>query len=151
MLFCTPSLEVAAFCEVSVHLVTAESEAYMPLYPLTHDGIGDAACRTKDHFVTLKALVSQCSRQAPGEIVLIDCLLYCRSFKIARVWMPVNLIFVGMIWTSFFALKNLGVPMATVLKNVTNLFTIVGDYLLYGKVCHRLQYLHSASSVRACP
>ena len=48
--------------------------------------------------------------------------------------MPVNLIFVGMIWTSFFALKNLGVPMATVLKNVTNLFTIVGDYLLYGKV-----------------
>jgi len=48
--------------------------------------------------------------------------------------MPVNLIFVGMIWTSFFALKNLGVPMATVLKNVTNLFTIVGDYILYGKV-----------------
>jgi GDP-mannose transporter len=39
-----------------------------------------------------------------------------------------------MIWTSFFALKNLGVPMATVLKNVTNLFTIGGDYLLYGKV-----------------
>ena len=48
--------------------------------------------------------------------------------------MPVNVIFVGMIWTSFFALKNLGVPMATVLKNLTNLFTIGGDYLLYGKV-----------------
>ena len=61
-------------------------------------------------------------------------MLHCRSFKIARVWMPVNMIFVGMIWTSFFALKNLGVPMATVLKNVTNLFTIVGDYLMYGKV-----------------
>ena len=57
-----------------------------------------------------------------------------RSFKIARIWIPVNFIFVGMIWTSLFALKNLGVPMATVLKNVTNLFTIVGDYLLHGKV-----------------
>ena len=57
-----------------------------------------------------------------------------RSFKIAQVWMPVNVIFVGMIWTSFFALKNLGVPMATVLKNLTNLFTIGGDYMLYGKV-----------------
>ena len=66
--------------------------------------------------------------------VAADSLTSCRSFKIARVWMPVNIIFVGMIWTSFFALKNLGVPMATVLKNVTNLFTIVGDYLLYGKV-----------------
>ena len=63
--------------------------------------------------------------------------LHRRSFKIARVWMPVNMIFVGMIWTSFFALKNLGVPMATVLKNLTNLFAIVGDYLLYGKVCSR--------------
>ncbi len=76
----------------------------------------------------------------PEEVVLIDPLRTCRSFKIVRVWMPVNLIFVGMIWTSFFALKNLGVPMATVLKNVTNLFTIVGDYLLYGKVWHCLLY-----------
>ena len=61
--------------------------------------------------------------------------------------MPVNLIFVGMIWTSFFALKNLGVPMATVLKNVTNLFTIVGDYLLYGKV-HILPFCLSGVSFK---
>jgi GDP-mannose transporter len=39
----------------------------------------------------------------------------------------------GMIWTSFFALKDLGVAMATVLKNLTNLFTIGGDWLLYGR------------------
>ena len=50
-----------------------------------------------------------------------------------QAWFPVNLIFVGMIWTSFFALKNLGVPMATVLKNLTNLFVIGGDYFFYNK------------------
>lgn len=50
-----------------------------------------------------------------------------------QAWFPVNLIFVGMIWTSFFALKNLGVPMATVLKNLTNLFVIGGDYFFYQK------------------
>ena len=72
--------------------------------------------------------------RANGLLQVAQHAFACRSFKIAQVWMPVNLIFVGMIWTSFFALKNLGVPMATVLKNVTNLFTIVGDYLLYGKV-----------------
>lgn len=44
-----------------------------------------------------------------------------------------NLIFVGMIYTSFFALKHLGVPMATVLKNLTNLFVIGGDYAFYNK------------------
>lgn len=57
------------------------------------------------------------------------------SPAIIRLWFPVNLIFVGMIFTSFFALKNLGVPMVTVLKNLTNLFTICGDYLLYKKAC----------------
>ena len=48
--------------------------------------------------------------------------------------MPVNVLFVGMIWSSLLALKNLGVPMATVLKNLTNLIIILGDYTLYGKV-----------------
>ena len=38
-----------------------------------------------------------------------------------------------MIWSSFFALKNLGVPMSTVLKNLTNLFVITGDYFFYNK------------------
>ncbi|KAL0031731.1 hypothetical protein WJX79_003715 [Trebouxia sp. C0005] len=55
------------------------------------------------------------------------------NMKIIQAWFPVNLIFVGMIWTSFFALKNLGVPMSTVLKNLTNLFVIGGDYFFYGK------------------
>ncbi len=35
------------------------------------------------------------------------------SWKIVQLWFPVNVIFVGMTWSSFAALKNLGVPMAT--------------------------------------
>lgn len=31
--------------------------------------------------------------------------------KIVQVWLPVNVIFVGMIATSFFALKDLGTPL----------------------------------------
>ena len=60
--------------------------------------------------------------------------LLCRSWQIAEAWVPVNMLFVGMISTSFFELEALSIPMITVLKNVTNLFTICGDYLLYGKV-----------------
>ncbi len=55
------------------------------------------------------------------------------SWKIVQLWFPVNVIFVGMTWSSFAALKNLGVPMATVLKNLTNLFVIAGDMTFYGK------------------
>ncbi len=32
----------------------------------------------------------------------------------------VNILFVGMVWSSFFALRALGVAMVTVLKNLTN-------------------------------
>lgn len=42
-----------------------------------------------------------------------------------------------MIATSFLALQDLGVAMVTVLKNVTNLFTICGDYFIFGKVYNR--------------
>ena len=52
---------------------------------------------------------------------------------IVWLWWPVNVIFVGMIWSSFYSLKNLGVAMVTVLKNLTNILTITGDIYLYGK------------------
>jgi GDP-mannose transporter len=59
------------------------------------------------------------------------------NWRIVQIWFPVNLIFVGMIWSSFLALKKLGVPMATVLKNLTNLFVILGDYTFYGRTYGR--------------
>ena len=66
---------------------------------------------------------------------------------IVKLWFPVNLIFVGMIFTSFFALKFLGVPMVTVLKNLTNLFTICGDYLLYRKVMFLMLFTRESTSM----
>lgn len=56
------------------------------------------------------------------------------NHKIIRLWIPVNAVFVLMLWTSFMALKYLtSVPMLTVLKNLSNLFTITGDYMFYGR------------------
>jgi len=97
-----------------------------------------------------KAALSSFNFNAPMSLLFFQCVVcvvlvrlsallgFVRVEKfnpaIVRLWFPVNLIFVGMIFTSFFALKALGVPMATVLKNLTNLFTIGGDFLLYRKV-----------------
>jgi len=55
------------------------------------------------------------------------------NWEIVKVWMPVNLLFVGMLSSSFLALGRIGVAMVTILKNCTNLITIVGDYYLYGR------------------
>jgi len=59
------------------------------------------------------------------------------SWKLLKSWAPVNVLFVGMVWSSVFALRDLGVPMVTVLKNLTNLFTICGDFFLFGRVYGR--------------
>lgn len=55
------------------------------------------------------------------------------NWKIAATWFPANVVFVCMLWTSFPALQLLGVAMVTVLKNLTNLFTIAGDMAFYDK------------------
>eukprot|EP00775_Hariotina_reticulata_P008997 gene8997-9170_t len=53
------------------------------------------------------------------------------SLELVQIWMPVNLIFVGMLATNFYALQLVGVGMVSVLKNLSNLFIIFGDYFFF--------------------
>ncbi|XP_047334590.1 GDP-mannose transporter GONST1-like [Impatiens glandulifera] len=55
------------------------------------------------------------------------------TWKLIKVWLPVNVIFVGMLVTSMFSLKYINVAMVTVLKNVTNVMTAVGEMYLFNK------------------
>ena len=53
------------------------------------------------------------------------------TWAVARLWLPVNAIFVLMLATNFYALQTVGVGMVSILKNVTNAFIILGDYVLF--------------------
>ncbi|KAM5577780.1 hypothetical protein ABKV19_008226 [Rosa sericea] len=55
------------------------------------------------------------------------------TWRLVKVWLPVNVIFVGMLVTSMFSLKYINVAMVTVLKNVTNVITAVGEMYLFQK------------------
>ncbi|XP_008813042.1 GDP-mannose transporter GONST1-like isoform X1 [Phoenix dactylifera] len=55
------------------------------------------------------------------------------TWKLIKVWLPVNVIFVGMLSTSIFSLKYINVAMVTVLKNVTNVITALGETYLFQK------------------
>ncbi|KNA15197.1 hypothetical protein SOVF_100600 [Spinacia oleracea] len=55
------------------------------------------------------------------------------TWKLIKVWIPVNAIFVGMLITSMFSLRYINVAMVTVLKNVTNVMTAVGEMYLFQK------------------
>lgn len=50
-----------------------------------------------------------------------------------QLWLPVNLLFVLMLASGIWSLQLLGVGMVTIMKNLTNLLTISGDYFFYGR------------------
>ena len=97
-----------------------------------------------------KAALSNFGFGSPGSLLFFQCAVCAASlrlcgavgavklepwsFQIARLWLPVNVLFVAMLSSSSLALRELCVPMVTVLKNLTNLFTIGGEYVLFGKV-----------------
>lgn len=51
----------------------------------------------------------------------------------AQVWLPVNAVFVLMLASGIISLQLLGVAMVTIMKNLTNLITISGDYFFFGR------------------
>jgi GDP-mannose transporter len=53
------------------------------------------------------------------------------DWSIARAWLPLNILFIGMLATGFLSLVYNNVPMVTVFKNLTNVVTITGDVLLF--------------------
>jgi len=52
--------------------------------------------------------------------------------KKVRTMLPLNVLFVGMLFTSMRSLRHLPVPMVTVFKNVGNCLIVSGDWYFYG-------------------
>ncbi|KAF1894816.1 hypothetical protein Lal_00028259 [Lupinus albus] len=55
------------------------------------------------------------------------------NWKLVRVWIPVNVIFIGMLVSGMYSLKYINIAMVTILKNVTNIITAIGELYLYRK------------------
>ncbi|KXZ50260.1 hypothetical protein GPECTOR_17g898 [Gonium pectorale] len=54
-------------------------------------------------------------------------------WEVVKIWFPVNIIFVLMNATGFYALMSVSAGMFTVLKNLSNLLTILGDWYFFDK------------------
>jgi GDP-mannose transporter len=55
------------------------------------------------------------------------------NMETARAWFPVNILFIGMLSSSFITFVYLSVPMITIFKNLTNLVTLFGDWYLFNE------------------
>ncbi|KAF1891397.1 hypothetical protein Lal_00017029 [Lupinus albus] len=55
------------------------------------------------------------------------------NWRLVRAWLPVNVIFIGMLVSGMYSLKYINIAMVTILKNVTNILTAIGELYLYRK------------------
>ncbi|XP_019418344.1 PREDICTED: GDP-mannose transporter GONST2-like isoform X2 [Lupinus angustifolius] len=55
------------------------------------------------------------------------------NWRLVRAWLPVNMIFIGMLVSGMYSLKYINIAMVTILKNVTNILTAIGELYLYRK------------------
>lgn len=141
---------------------TADLEPEKPAYPSTFLSIrmsptvvsGLTYCSVSAAMVLLnKYALSSFHFSSPNSLLLLQCassVLLVKSIEalgywkverlrwdIVKIWLPVNLIFVLMLATGIWALQLLGVAMVTIMKNLSNLITITGDYFIYGRTYNR--------------
>eukprot|EP00899_Mesostigma_viride_P006138 jgi/Mesvir1/15525/Mv03177-RA.1 len=84
--------------------------------------------------VSLLFLQSAAAASSIGLLALVRIIDVERlSWRIFRLWMPVNVLFVLMVWTGICSLRHLSVPMVTILKNLTNILVAVGDIIVFKK------------------
>jgi GDP-mannose transporter len=57
------------------------------------------------------------------------------SFNLAtaRSWLPLNILFIGMLFSGFMSLVYVSVPMVTITKNLSNIITVFGEWYLFGE------------------
>ena len=55
------------------------------------------------------------------------------NVETAKAWVPVNLLFIGMLTSGLISFIYVSVPMITIFKNLTNLVTVAGDWYLFNE------------------
>jgi GDP-mannose transporter len=63
------------------------------------------------------------------------------SLETTTRYLPVSCIFVAMVFSSFMALAHLTVPTVTVVKNLTNILIVLGDWYAFGNQPTSMVYL----------
>ncbi|KAG8349004.1 putative UAA transporter family Triose phosphate Transporter family [Trypanosoma vivax] len=59
---------------------------------------------------------------------------------VAKRWLPLTILFVGMLWTSMKSLETMSVSVHSIVKGLAVILTAVGDSRLYGKRVTPLMY-----------
>lgn len=97
-----------------------------------------------------KAAFSNSDASIPISILLFQCILSVLltqmfqaigciqisplTWEVIKIWSPVNILFAAMLMTSALAMRELSVPIVTVIKSTSNIFVLVAEYFTYKKI-----------------
>ncbi|KAL5710392.1 GDP-mannose transporter gonst2 [Ranunculus cassubicifolius] len=126
---------------------------------------GTAYCISSCSMILLNKIVLSGYRFNAGislmfyqNLISVVCVIMLRLFgvvstekltwKLIRAWLPVNMIFVGMLLTGMYSLKYINIAMVTILKNMTNIMTAVGELYLFKK--HQNQKVWTVMFLMVC-
>jgi GDP-mannose transporter len=127
----SPSVWTAAILACTMYCVCSVSMV------LTNKAISTTIpIEKKDNMPQLSIIAFQC-------LIAVICVEGAKIFKVveypnfnvntAKQWLPLNILFIGMLSTGFLALCYVSVPMVTITKNCSNLLTVVGDYYFFNE------------------
>lgn len=90
----------------------------------------------KDNMPQLSIIAFQCL----VAVVFVEVAKYFKmvdypnfNLTTAKAWLPLNILFIGMLSTGFLALCYVSVPMVTITKNCSNLLTVFGDWYFFNE------------------
>ena len=118
-------LSCAAYTLCSVGMVLANKAISASLEPESRKQLPQLS------IIAFQCIVAVVCVQAAKYFKYVECPDF--EWKVARSWLPLNLLFIGMLCTGFLSLVYNNVPMVTVFKNLTNVVTVAGDALVFGE------------------
>ena len=106
--------------------------------------------KIKDIFIDMKIPKEERDNIPDLIVVWVQCLVAVLVLESARLtrsiepyptlqwdqvkaWLPINLMFIAMLYTGFMSYVYLSVPMILIIKNLTNVLTVGGDYLFFNE------------------
>jgi GDP-mannose transporter len=126
-----PAKDVAAHGRSTItagvlYIISSSALTLLNKKVLVHYGFTAVHALLAYHCLVAVALVKAC---AWAGAVTLEPL----TRDVVWLWLPVNFIFVGMLATNFYALQLVGVGMVSILKNLANLFIILGDWACFSR------------------
>ena len=118
-------LSCAVYSAVSVCMVIANKLISSTLDPEVRDRLPQASV------ILFQCAVAVVMVEVAKKSSIVDYPAF--NWTTAKSWLPLNIFFIGMLFSGFISLVYVSVPMVTITKNLANIITVLGEFVIFGE------------------